>query len=373
MSRFTLLATGDVAPRRDDLASMFAKVTRALGAGDIVFGQLETTLSARGTPAPNARLAMRAPPEAAKAIAAAGYDVVSFAGNHAMDFGPDAFFDTLQHAREAGLAVCGAGPDIAAARRPALLNAGGATLAILAYSSILPQGYWAEEHRPGCAPMRAITAYEPIEPDQPGTPARVHTFPHRADLAALRADVRAAKEMADVVLVSIHWGIHFVPAEIADYQRDVSYAAIDDGADAILGHHPHILKGVEIHKGRPIFYSLGNFAIEQPQAFDPTILQSQSFKDLMALNPGIDPMKAFVCPPDSKKTMIARLTFEDARLARAAFQPAWIDDDSTPEALAPDDARFADVVRYMAEISESQRLGVRYCIDGPDVVIEPAG
>jgi poly-gamma-glutamate synthesis protein (capsule biosynthesis protein) len=370
MSRFALLATGDVAPRRADLASMFAKVRGALRGGDLVLGQLETTLSERGSPAPNAKLAMRAPPEAARAIAEAGYDVVSFAGNHCLDFGPDAFFDTLHHAHAAGLAVCGAGADIAAARRPAIMTVGGTRVAVLAYSSILPQGYWAEARRPGCAPMRAITAYEQIETDQPGTPARVHTFPDRADLRALRADVRAARAAADVVVVSVHWGIHFVPAEIADYQRDIAWAAIDDGADAILGHHPHILKGVEIYKGRPIFYSLGNFAIEQPQAFDPTILDSPSFKDLMALNPGMDPMQAFVCPPDSRKTMIAKLTFEDGRLARTALIPADIDDSSTPEVLARSDKRFDEVVRYLEQITNSQGLDTRYRSDGDEVLVE---
>ncbi len=167
--------------------------------------------------------------------------------------------------------------------------------------------------------MRGLTLYEQVETDQPGTPARVHTFPHRGDLEALRHDVRAAKVQADFVALSIHWGIHFVPSEIADYQRDVAHAAIDDGADAILGHHPHILKGIEVYKGRPIFYSLGNFAIEQPQAFDPGILQSQSFKDLCALNPTMDPMAVMVGPPDGLKTMIARLEITKAPAAARRF------------------------------------------------------
>lgn len=246
MPRFVLLATGDVAPCRPDPGRMFDGVRAALDAGDLVFGQLETTVSDRGSPAPNAKLAMRTAPAAATAIRQAGYDVMSFAGNHCLDWGREAFFDTLDHARAAGLEVCGAGADITAARTPVIRELGGARVAFLAYGSILPTGYWAEVERPGCAPMRALTAYTPVETDQPGTSARVHTFPDRADLAALRADVRAAKRQADIVAVSIHWGIHFVPSEIADYQRDVAHAAIDDGADVILGHHPHILKGIEI-------------------------------------------------------------------------------------------------------------------------------
>ena len=108
------------------------------------------------------------------------------------------------------------------------------------------------------------TVYEPAEPDQPGTPAGIRTFAHRADLDALLDSIRSARRRADVVLLSLHWGLHMVRATLADYQIEVAHAAIDAGADAILGHHPHLLKGVGFHRGRPIFYSLGNFAIEQP-------------------------------------------------------------------------------------------------------------
>lgn len=364
-----LLATGDVAPRRPDPATMFDGVRDALGQGDLVFGQLETTVSDRGAPASVAKLAMRTSPDTAAAIRAAGYDVMSFAGNHCLDWGRDAFFDTLEHARAAGLAVCGAGADIAAAREAVIVEIGGTRIAFLAYSSILPQGYWADAGRPGCAPMRALTHYEQIEHDQPGTPARVHTFPDRADLAALRADVRAAKAQADIVAVSIHWGIHFVPSEIADYQRDVAHAAIDDGADMILGHHPHILKGIEIYRGRPIFYSQGNFAIEQPQAFDPLILQSQSFRDLMALNPGIDPTRLHVGPPDGQKSMIARLEIDDGRLTRVSFLPVQIGDGSEPEVLAPADPRFGEVRAYVERISAEQNLSSTFRVEGDEVVV----
>src|SRR5437870_4072981 len=93
--------------------------------------------------------------------------------------------------------------------------------------------------------LKSGTPSEPSH-DQPGTPARVQTFAHRDDLADLVEDVRREKQGGRFVIVSVHWGIHFIPAVIADYQRDVAHAAIDAGADAVVGHHAHILKGVEI-------------------------------------------------------------------------------------------------------------------------------
>jgi poly-gamma-glutamate synthesis protein (capsule biosynthesis protein) len=365
--RLTLLATGDVAPRRSTPSAMFDGVRTTLATGDIVFGQLETTISARGTPSPQAKLAMRTDPSAALAIREAGFHVMSFAGNHCLDWGRDAFADTLAHARNAGLQVCGAGPTRATAREPALIEVNGTRVAFVAYSSILPQGYAAQSDRPGCAPMRALTVYEQIEIDQPGTPARMHTFAHREDLQALREDVRAAKARADFVALSIHWGVHFVPAEIADYQRDIAYAAIDDGCDAVLGHHPHILKGIEIYKGRPIFYSLGNFAIEQPQAFDETILESQSFAEISALNSRFDRKRAYVAPPDTQKTMIAKLVIEDRRLSRIAIIPAQIADTAEPSVLMPDDPRFAEIGAYLTTISRSQNLSTRFSTSGAEI------
>ena len=183
--------------------------------------------------------------------------VVSFAGATTvqvggMDWGKDGFFDTIDNLRAAGLAVVGVGAEITAARAPVIVEAKGVRTAFLAYSSILPMNYWAEADRPGCAPMRAHTVYEQIEHDQPGTPARVHTYAHRQDLAALTADIAKARALADVVVVSLHWGIHFVPAVLADYQHEVAHAAIDAGADLILGHHAHIMKGVEVYKGKTI-------------------------------------------------------------------------------------------------------------------------
>jgi poly-gamma-glutamate synthesis protein (capsule biosynthesis protein) len=368
-SAITLLATGDVAPRRADPASMFARVRKTLNSGDVVFGQLETTISDRGAALPQAKLAMRTDPAVAMAIRDAGYNVVSFAGNHCMDWGQSAFFDTLDHIASAGLHLCGAGADIEAARRPVTIDSHGTKIAFLAYSSILPMGYWAESRRPGCAPMRALTTYTQIETDQPGTPAHIDTWAHREDLEALRADIRIAKSKADIVAVSMHWGIHFVPSEIATYQREVAHAAIDAGADVILGHHPHILKGIEFYKERPIFYSLANFAIEQPQAFDPTILQTASFKHLMSLNPGMDPTQMFVCPPDSRKSIIAKLTIDDKRLTRVAFLPVDINDASEPETLAPTDPRFAAVLEYIQRVTVEQGLHAAFHVEDGEVVV----
>jgi poly-gamma-glutamate synthesis protein (capsule biosynthesis protein) len=323
---------------------------------------MECPISDRGSPSPHARLAMRTAPNAAAAIRAAGFDVMSLAGNHVLDFGVEALADTLTHMAQAGIAVCGAGANLAATRQPAVLERAGQRVAVLAYSSILPAGYAADSARPGCAPMRAHTRYEQIEHDQPGTPPRVHTFADQADLAALEADVRAARADADVVLVSLHWGIHFVRAEVADYQREIAAAAIRAGADAILGHHPHLLKGVEFICGKPVFYSLGNFAIEQPAAFNAAIAEHASFKHLQTLSSGWQPAAKYQAPPETRHSVIAWLDYAADGTVAVLLQPCRIDDDSVPRHLAPGQPELAEWLAYITAITAEAGLNAQYAL-----------
>ena len=355
-----ICAVGDVAPRRGDPATIFAATRDRLQSADLCFGQMECPISLRGTPSPNARLAMRTSPDVAPALRTAGFDLMSVAGNHALDFGAEALADTLAHLGAAGIAVAGAGANLAEARCPALIEAGSKRVALLAYSSILPTGYAADPSRPGCAPMRAHTHYEQIEHDQPGTPPRVLTFADQADLAALCANIRAARAAADVVLVSLHWGIHFVRASLADYQREVARAAIDAGADAILGHHPHLLKGIEFIDGRPVFYSLGNFAIEQPAAFDEAIRAHASFDHLQTLSGGWQPEARYQTPPETRHSVIAWLDFAGGGAPEVTLQPCRIDDDAVPHPLAPGSAEWDEWLDYLTAITAEAGLNAAY-------------
>ena len=365
MSRpLTILAAGDVGARRDDLDSMFDGCRDQLNGADLAFGQLETTISDGGAIVPNARLAMRAPVGMAAAARRAGFGIMSFAGNHCLDWGYAAFDDTLRHAAEAGLPLCGAGQTLEAARKPVLLDIHGTRIAILAASCILPEGYAAGERKAGCAPLRAHTVYEQIEHDQPGTPARTRTSPNRDDLAAVCSAIAQARSQADIVLLSLHWGLHMTEAVLADYQRIAAHAAIDAGADAILGHHPHILKAVELYRGRPIFYSLGNFAIEQPHVWDPTIVESESFRHLVSLNPKWDLAGSYMLPEDTRLTGLARLIVEDGKLEQIGFLPAYIEDDSAPRMLTADDPAFARVQAYLERVTEAAGFDTRFTPDG---------
>ena len=296
---------------------------------------------------------------------------MSIAGNHCLDWGEKALLDTREYLSAAGMEVCGAGRNIEEARRPAFIRSGSITIAILAYSSVLPHGYWAESSRPGCAPMRAHTIYDNGENVLQSGSVQVITFPYRDDLAALVCDIRNAKQVADMVLVSMHWGIHFTPAEIADYQRDVAHAVIDAGAEMVIGHHPHILKGVEIYSGKPIFYSLGNFAIEQPFAFKEGLEEDESFREIVALNPDWNNESKYKAPPDTRKTFIVNCQLSKNGISDLNLIPCFINDNAEPEILSRKDPRFTEVVYYLDEITASQKLKPEFAVKGNKVSIEP--
>lgn len=364
-----LYAVGDIAPSRKDPDTLFENVRGELTKADIAFCQLEINLTERGSRLPQCRHTDRTHPSAAHAIKRAGFNVVSWAGNHCMDWGREGFFDTIDALRAANLNVVGAGANIAQAREPVIVETKGQRVAFLAYSSILPMCYWAEENRPGCAPMRAWTYYEQIEHDQPGTPCRIHTFANRDDLAALQNDIANAKQRADVVLVSLHWGIHFIPADIAQYQPEVGRAAIDAGADVILGHHAHILKGVEIYKGKPIIYSLCNFAVDLHM--DKAHAESKGFKEIQTLHPSWVPDfdSSYNFPADSRRTVVAKCIIADGKVQRVSLVPAYVNRQSQPEMLKASDPRFDEVVAYLEEMTQMANLNGTYRREGDEVVI----
>jgi poly-gamma-glutamate synthesis protein (capsule biosynthesis protein) len=210
----------------------FAGVRHLFAGAQVVFGNLEGPLTGRGQAEQDKTYVFRSPPQpVGEALHRAGFNVVSLANNHTLDYGVDGLTDTMAALDAAGIAYTGAGNNLAEARRPVYLEAAGRRVAILAYSVTLPENFYAGPSRPGTA------------------------FAHEAHV---RADIHAARRQADIVLVSFHWGQEG-KTRLRDYQVQLGRAAIDAGAAAVLGHHPHILQGIERYKDGVILYSLGNF------------------------------------------------------------------------------------------------------------------
>lgn len=143
----------------------------------------------------------------------------------------------------------------------------------LSYTSVFwPVGHGAEENLPGVSTLKVHTSYQPGERalEMPGAPPLVLTTPDKNELEMMRSDVRSLRAVADVVVISFHWGISG-SSNIVGYQQEVGRAAIDAGADLVIGHHPHVLQGIEVWQGKPIFYSLGNFVFDWDRMKDSNL------------------------------------------------------------------------------------------------------
>lgn len=372
MNRLNLCAVGDIVAYHREPERAFVHTADYLARGDVRFAQNERHYSDE-VAAPTATvMTERASAAHVPALKAGGFDVISFASNHAMDFGPAYLAETVRHLTDQGFAVIGIGKDAADARAPAIVERNGVRVAFLAYCSVLRPGQDATDTRAGVAPMRAYTHYHQID-YQPGTNPQILSFAHKEDLEAIVADAKAARTKADVVVVSLHWGVHFTPAVIAMYQKEVAHRLIDEGVDAILGHHAHELKAVEIYKGKPIFYSLGNFAFDQPQT---VIKEKLKHNETMAkLVPQRnftldDPAWPDYCfPPQARLSMIANIEFGDGGIEKVSFYPVKIDGRAVPHVVPPDSPEFAEFVAYMEEISRSQDIDTIYTADGERIAI----
>jgi poly-gamma-glutamate synthesis protein (capsule biosynthesis protein) len=279
-----------------------------------------------------------------------------------MDWGAEALLDTVELLRGQGIRTVGAGRNLAEARRPEFIDRKGLRVAFLAYCSILHDGYAAGPDNPGVAPLRAYARYEPVD-YQPGVPPRVITTPDEQDFSALLDDVRSAKEAADKVVLSLHWGIHFVPRLIADYQKTVAHAAIEAGADVLLGHHAHVPKAIEVHAGHTCFYSLSNFIMSAPAKTEEAAAEFCA-RYSVVLDPAY-PHLAY--GTDAKRSLIAKVVMSKSAQTRTSFLPVIIDRDLRPEILQASDPRFSDMLDYMEWASEG--FPHRFSIEGNEVTI----
>jgi poly-gamma-glutamate capsule biosynthesis protein CapA/YwtB (metallophosphatase superfamily) len=234
---------------------MSEEVLERLRLADVAVGNLESPVSSRGKENPKKRYHFRMPPGASSALKDAGFDLVLFGNNHAFDFGPEAFADTLADLDTAALPMVGAGSDIAEASKARVLELKrGERLAFIGFA------FFPNENSGFTAADAAARA------DRPGI---------NADADATIASIRAAAASGATVVVLGHGGVEY-NLHPSDEARRLYHRFIDAGAALILGSHPHLLQGCEARSGSFIAYSLGNFLFtledEPPEAWKGAML-----------------------------------------------------------------------------------------------------
>jgi poly-gamma-glutamate synthesis protein (capsule biosynthesis protein) len=320
--------TGEAAPGSRDVWRLF------VGA-DLVFANLECPLTDRRAPADKV-VTFRSDPALADELRAIGVDVVTVANNHMADQGLEGMFDTLDALRAAGVAAVGGGRTLGEALAPAVLSAGGMRVAFLGLATTLPAGSGAAPDRPGIAPVRVTTSYiaDAAGLDEtPGIAPFVETRAWPGDVEAAAAAVAAARRQADLCVVGIHWGVpngwvaQFQDA-LATYQRPLARALVAAGADVVVGHHPHVLHGIELIAGRPVFYSLGNFLVHTLRVGAQPALRR--------------PDPAYSCrslrSPLNLDSAVALVRAEVGRITGVELVPVRLNGVGDPELAAGDDA-----------------------------------
>lgn len=293
----------------------FEDVKDKLAAGDIAFANMESPISTTGKKLPGKGITFRTDPIVLDGLKYAGIDIVSLANNHILDYDDPALLDTLRLLDEANIYRVGAGKNIGEARSPAIIEKNSLRVAFLAYSDM--------------ADIYFSNAYKKVfaaADDKPGVAP--------TDSNMILDDVRAVRPQADIVIVSLHWGVED-SNDTTSQQKEMAHSIIDAGADAILGHHPHVLQGVEIYNGKPIVYSLGNFIFDQLKE-------------------------------NNKQSMILELDFTNDKWTAAKAYPVYMQDKGHP--VIASGSKKEEILNKIAELS--QDMGTKTEITEDSVIFD---
>ncbi len=244
-SEKTLVFVGDIMlsrgvahqiEKKNDSRYPFLKVAEVTGRADMAFANLEGPISSRGQNQ-GSLYSFRDDPKVVEGLTYSGFDVLSIANNHIMDWGQVALQDTVNILKAAGIHSVGAGRNEEEANQPYIVELGDTNIAYLAYTTLYPKSFEAGKDAAGVSHF---------------------------DLEAVTKKIQELKssKAADIVIVSFHWGEEYQTQPLAS-QKEIARALIDAGADLIIGHHPHVVQEIEHYKNGWIAYSLGNFVFDQ--------------------------------------------------------------------------------------------------------------
>jgi len=216
-------------------------LAKIISSADVAFANLEYPVVEQSPAYQDKQFTFKGSLTSLAAISQAGFDLLSLANNHTMDYGAEGLDSTIQACKRFHLTSAGAGNSPGEARRLQVITKNGLRYGLLAYSLTYPKEFWASNGNAG-------TAY--------------------GDRKHLAQDIPLAAREVDILIVSFHWGEELNP-QPRPYQTALAHMAVDLGATLVLGHHPHIPQPIEIYRGAPIFYSLGNFAFGSLSANTP--------------------------------------------------------------------------------------------------------
>ena len=370
---------------------MFRGVDRLLKTADLRMVQLEEPFVSRET-------AEAGPDRTTAALEPlkGRIDLVTLSGNHFYDLGEAGVADTLDWCRRNAVACCGGGRDLAEAEKPAFAEKNGVRIGVLARNAVGPRISFASKTRGGTAYVDFVRAYVPLEeadpdrlendvwslkkPLRPAGDCLGRNFPEPAALDRLAAQVAAAKAECDVLLVYFHKGCVHRVAELGDYERLISHLAVDNGADAVIGTHSHVLHGLEVYKGRVIYHGLNNFIMYTPQLSplyagqvkDTATSRNAEWVAKRVERFGFVPdpeYPTYPFHPDSVHCACAKLLIRGGRIAEYRVVPMLVERDGAPYVHGNDEKGRA-TVDYLRRVTAEAGLNARLRWVGDEAAVE---
>jgi len=319
-------------------------VVHLLNAAGLVLGNFETTLATSRTRPAAKRFNLWAKYSVVGELKRMRMAAVALANNHAMDFDFEGLFETIEVLNADGIASAGAGHNLTEALKPAILGLEGLKVAFLA-CSCQPTGHSiATADRPGLAPLRVNVSLDINAREQQewiGKLPSIKMDPDEEDLNRLVETLRSVKDEVDVAVVSIHWGQSWQPM-VFDYQVQVAHTLIDNGADIIMGHGPHVLHGIEAYNKRIIFYSLGHFIYHTSQPGHVRGLASLP-------DSGLKRASAEPYRWRFHETAIGKIVLDGSQIKHAEIIPVMLDQNGNP--VVAEGESCTSILHYLSVIS----------------------
>jgi poly-gamma-glutamate capsule biosynthesis protein CapA/YwtB (metallophosphatase superfamily) len=373
MSRILMAFVGDMLVNRDEPGEVFREVRAILREPEILFGNLEGAYTDEPHPAPgmNAMISGRA--RNLDIYSEIGFNVMSLANNHILDVGRAAMLENRSRLRAQGVRTCGAGESMADAREPAIVGAGGLRVAFLGYASIFPFGFEAHSNIPGLVPVRAYDLWRTPMPyiHMPGARPLASTVPDLGDLDRLRDDIQRARDRADLVVTSFHWGDQSRPFHLTDHETRTARYCIDHGADMVIGHHHHAIRGMEWYRDKPILYGLGHFVFDFVLGMSAAELERfrlelspEEFWDAPYV---VAPREGWPWLPmhqDTRMTMLGWALADKSGIGEVGFLPCKLAPDGAVHPLRLDSPECDELVAYFRKCNSSQHLNGRAVVGG---------
>jgi len=349
----SIVLSGDLVLDVEDADYWLSGIAPATQGADVAIGHLEVPHSQSNTELKGDIPAPGADPDNLNALARAGFAAVTLAGNHIADCGPEGIDDTVAVLDSLSIKHSGAGANIDAARKAATLECGQRRIALLSYNCVGPEAAWASEHDAGCAYLRIET-----EDGSAISPTASLDRISSEAIDFLNADISAVRSKSDLVIVALHKGIVHTPATLAPYERPIAHAAIDAGADVVVGHHAHILRGIEFYRGKPVFHGIGNGcvvtrALAPNQDHPARAKWAQRRMEMFGFTP--DP-EYTLAPfhPEAVNAFLGRVLWHADGQIETGLIPVHVEAPGRP--VLADSRRGAEICEYVAGITQAAGL-----------------